>query len=405
MDREQSTNPATLPFATEAGAADSHLPPGPPPGPWRLLDRLVILAFAVALVVPGVLLVAGVHVAQVENRPPRQLPALTAAGLLDASWPAGVDGFLTDRLAPRPYAIRIRGELYWLSGGTGNPEVVRGRDSWLFVRGEFEPNCYHTGAEVGAALQTTAAALAARDIEFRFLLIPDKHAVYPDKVPAGVPFAPSCEDTGRADLEAAMARLGGTAIDARDALIAARTAPGAPDLYYSQDTHWTPNGAAVAVGELVRSLTPNLWTDADVVERGVKPRVMDTASLIGLRRVAKTPKVILRPGVTLHREDLAVPVEVQNARAIFRITCSTSEPLLPGRTLVIYDSFFGIDTGLVAPYFADTTWVHVNDLIVHPELSRMLGPFDRVIFERVERGIYATDVGALLAPLVAAGGD
>jgi hypothetical protein len=404
LDREQVASASTQPFATEAGAADAHLPPGPPPGPWRLLDRLVVLVFAVALVVPGVLLVAGVHAAQVENRPPRRLPALTAAGLLDATWPAGVDGFLTDHLAPRSYAVRIRGEMYWLTGGTGNPSVIRGNDGWLFFHEEFQPRCLVTGAQLGAALDAAAAALAARGTEFRFLLVPDKHSVYADKVPAGLPFGPSCEDTGRADLEAAIARLGGTAIDARDALLAARAAPDGPDLYYSQDTHWTPSGAAIAVGELVRSFTPNLWNDADVVARGSKRRVMDTATLLGLRRVARTPYVVLRPDIEQRRDDVSVPVTVQNARAIFRITSSGSQQLLPGRTLVIYDSFFGIDTRLVAPYFAETTWVHVGDLLNHPELVGILGPFDRVILERVERGFYGTDVGALLAPLTGAAG-
>lgn len=395
---------ATQPFATEAGAADAHLPPGPPPGPWRLIDRLVVVAFAVALVVPGVLLVAGRHAAQVENRPPRQIPALTAAGLLDATWAAGVDGFLTDHLAPRSYAIRIRGEVYWVTGGTGNPSVIRGKDGWLFFREELQPRCQFTGVEFGAALGAAADAFAARGREFRFLLVPDKHSVYPDKIPAGSPFGPSCADTARGDLEAAIARLGGTAIDARDALLAARTTPNAPDLYYSQDTHWTPSGAAIAVGELVRSFTPNLWNDADVVVRGSKRRVMDTATLLGLKRVARTPRVVLRPDIEQRRDDVSVPVTVQNARAIFRITSSGSQQLLPGRTLVIYDSFFGIDTHLVAPYFAETTWVHVGDLLNHPELAGILGPFDRVIFERVERGLYGTDVGALLAPLTGAAG-
>jgi hypothetical protein len=97
-------------------------------------------------------------------------------------------------------------------------------------------------------------------------------------------------------------------------------------------------------------------------------------------------------------------VAVNNARDVFRITCTGDKPLLPGRTLVIYDSFFGIDTTLVAPYFADTTWVHVGDMLSHPELIRLLGPFDRVIFERVARGLYATGLDTLFAPLLAQAG-
>ena len=392
-------NGGVQPFATEAGAADAHLPPGPPPGPWRLLDRLVVLAFALAIVLPGALLVARVHAAQVENRARREVPALTIGGLLDASWPAGVDGFLTDRLAPRPYAIRLRGEAYWLTGGTGNPAAVRGLHDWLFFRDEFEPTCLFTGAQLGAALETAAGAFAARGIDFRFLLVPDKHSVYPELVRPDSPFGPSCEDTGRADLEAAIGQLPGQAIDARPAFAAARQTPGTPDLYFPQDTHWTPTGASIAVGELIRSLDPGLWSSADVVVEGRQRRVMDTAALIGLRRVATTPKVVLRPDVEQHRSDVALPVAVNNARAVFRITSTGSERTLPGRTLVIYDSFFGLDTRLVAPYFADTTWVHEGDMLNHPELAGLLGPFDRVIVERVERGLYGTNLGAMLAPL------
>ncbi|HTK44249.1 MAG TPA: hypothetical protein VL749_02705 [Patescibacteria group bacterium] len=404
MPEDRGSNGAAQPFATEAGAADAHLPPGPPPGPWRTLDRLVVAAFALALVVPGIMLALRVHVAQIENRPPRPFPALTINGLADTSWPAGVDGFLTDHLAPRPYAIRIRGELYWLSGGTGNPTVIRGLDNWLFIRDELQPACRFTAAQQGAALERAVAAFGRQGVEFRFLLIPDKHTIYPDKLKPDNPFVPTCADTQRADLDAAIAPVGGQAIDATTALEAARATPGTGDLYYSQDSHWTPVGASVAIGALARSLGADLWAPEDVVLRGMKRRVMDTAGLIGLRRVSSTPRVVIRPDVEQHRADVPVPVAVNNARAVFRITCTGSKPLLPGRTLVIYDSFFGIDTTLVAPYFADTTWVHVGDMLNHPELIRLLGPFDRVIVERVARGFYSTGLDTLLAPLLAQAG-
>lgn len=395
---------ATQPFATEAGAADAHLPPGPPPGPWRLLDRLVVVAFALVLVIPGILLAVGVRAAQVENRAPRPFPRLSVTALLDASWPAGIDGFLTDHLAVRPYAIRLRGEAYWLLGGTGNPEVLRGRDGWLFIRDEFQPPCDYTGAQQREALGAASRAFAASGIQFRMLLIPAKHSVYPDKVSPEPQFPPSCQDTGRADIERAVSELDGQVVDLRAAMAAARTELGGPDLYWFMDTHWSPSGAVIGVRELIRSFDPNLWSDADVVERGKQRRVMDSAGLIGLHRVAVTPKLVIRPGVEQRRSDVDVPVEVQNARTVFRITCSGDRPLLPGRTLVIYDSFFGIDTRLVAPFFEDTTWVHVGDMIQHPELAAMLGPFDRVIIERVERGFYATNIAAIVAALTGAPG-
>src|SRR4029078_8207715 len=95
-------------------------------------------------------------------------------------------------------------------------------------------------------------------------------------------------------------------------------------------------------------------------------------------------RVRLGRDVEQHPEKVAVPVAVQNARAVFRITTSGDGRTLPGRTLIIYDSFSAIDTRLVAPYFADSTWVHEGDMQNHPELAHLLGPFAWVIVARVE---------------------
>lgn len=385
------------PFASEAGAAEGHSLPGPPPGPWRLLDRLVVAAFAMALVVPAILLGAGVRAAQIENRALRTIPPLSVAGLADATWPAGVDGFLTDHLWARPYAIRLRGEVYWLSGGTGNTRVLRGLDDWLFVREELQPVCRWTPAQQAAALGRAAAAFAQRGIDFRFILLPDKHSIYPDKLPPRNPFPVSCVDANRAELDAALAPLRGVAIDSTAALQAARATPGTPAVYYAGDTHWTPTGAAVAVEELARSL--GVWSPDDVQVDGQTRRVLDTPSMLGLQRAVRAPKVVIRPEVEQDRVDVPLPAGAGNTRTVFQVTATGRLDLLPGRTLIVHDSFFAIDARLVAPYFADSTWVHIADLRNVPDLTRLLGRFDRVIVECVARGLYDTDFEAILAPV------
>jgi len=394
---------ATQPFAGEAGAADARGLPGSSPGRWRLLDRLVVAAFAAALVLPMALLLAGRKPADIENRAPRRLPALTIAGLADATWPAGVDGFLTDHLWPRPYAIRLRAQVYWLSGGTGNPNVIRGVDDWLFVRDELGPDCHRTAAQQAAGLEGAAAAFAARGMELRIVIPPDKHTIYPDKLPPNNPFPPSCVELNREVLDAAIARVAGIAIDLTGPLQAARAVPGAAGVYYEQDTHWTPTGALVGIEALARSFGPGVWSAGDVQIGGRHRRLLDTPRLLGLRRVVATPRVVIRPDVEQHLTDVPVPVEVKNARAVFRITSTGRDDLLPGRTLIVYDSFFGIDKELVAPYFADSVWVHFADMEAHPELGRLLGPFDRVIVERVARGFYSMNLDEMLAPVLQAG--
>ena len=56
-------------------------------------------------------------------------------------------------------------------------------------------------------------------------------------------------------------------------------------------------------------------------------------------------------------------------------------------------------SGLPA-FVQETIWIHEGDLLNHPEIGRMIGPVDRVILERVERGLYFTHVDELLSTLV-----
>lgn len=383
--------------------SDTHLPEGPKDPRWRLVDRLVVAAVIVALLVPGGLLVAGLRPPTLENRPLLTIPAFSLDRALDATWPAGVDAYLADNMALRAFAVRLRGELQYRTGGTGNPDVVPGLDGWLFIRGEFAPNCEETPDEIVRAITTGAERFRASGQAFRFLLVPDKHQVYPEQVRPDLHFPPACNELGRAQVQAMLAQQAPTTIDGIEILEAAKgDRPDGPTLFYSMDTHWTPSGAILAIRALVQSLDPAVWSDDEVTIDGTYRRTMDLAGQVGIRRTELTPKIVVRPGVTTKREDLEVPVDVGNARAVFRITSTGDRPMLPGRTVIVYDSFFGISIPLVAPWFEDTTWIHVGDLVNHPELGEVLGPFDRVILQRVERGLYQTDVARVLEALVRA---
>jgi hypothetical protein len=386
-----------LPFAPEGSADTAHLPSGPASRGWRRFDRLVVAVTLLGLCLPWALLVGGLRPKPIENRPLVPFPQLTGTGLLDASSMRAIDAFLADNIALRSYAVRIRGEVIALSGGTGNPQVLRGRDGWLFTRAEFEPTCRYPVATVTGALVAAKTAFAAAGRTFRFVAVPDKHTIYPDELPPANPFPPPCTELQRGTVRAAFARLGPVAVDGWSALAAARATDPGELLYYRADTHWTQIGALAVIKSLVLSLDAALWSDADVTIEGTTNRSVDLAIQVGVRRVETVPRVVIRPG-TVTRTDVAVPVEIHNARAVFTTTAS-GRPTLPGRTLIIYDSFFGIDVQLVSPFFANATWIHVGDLQNHPELARLLGPFDTIVLERVERGLYGVDLAVLLEPL------
>jgi len=389
--------PERLPFAPERSAASAHLPEGSPTPLWRRLDRLVLAVTLLGLLVPWGMLLAGFRPRPIENRPLAHLPALTIARLADGSWFKGADAFLSDNVWVRPYAIRVRGEAYWLSGGTGNPTVLRGHDGWLFTSGEFAPDCRFTADQIVAAMQAEAASIGSH-MALRFVMVPDKRDIYPEEVAAN-PFPPTCSDAGRATLRAGLAALGSTGVDGWAPLEAARAAQPGSLLYWKEDTHWTPLGAIQVIRPLIQSLAPSLWNEADVVVEGVKHRTVDLAEQLGLRRVESTPMVVVRPSETVAQSDLATPVATVNARAVFQTIATGPEPVIPGRTLILYDSFFGLEVSLLAPYFANVTWIHVGDATNRPDLVSRFGPFDTVILERVERGIYTSDLPTMLSGL------
>jgi hypothetical protein len=191
------------------------------------------------------------------------------------------------------------------------------------------------------------------------------------------------------------------AIDGLAVLEAARAAdPSGPALYYPLDSHWSPTGAIVAIKSLITDIDPALWRDGDVVQSGTAKLRADLARQMGIRRTGTVARVTVRPDMAVTRADVDVPVSVSNARAVFRTTATGDAPVLAGRTVIIYDSFFGIDVPLVAPFFADATWIHVGDILQHPELGALTGPYDHVIVERVARGFYETNLAAILSALV-----
>jgi hypothetical protein len=388
------------PFATEAAAATAHLPPGHADRRWQVFDRLVIAAFVIGLLVPALTLAIGLRSRPIENRPLLEVPAPALGAIADASWMVGVDAAIADNLKFRQYAIRIRGEVEWLTGGTGNPNVLRGRDGWLFIAGEFAPSCRFDADQLLEAFRTGSTALKAAGQDAHLLVIPDKHAVYPDKV-ATNPFPPSCVEVGRAKLAAGLAAMAPGAVDGQVLREAARAAdPAGPLLFFPLDSHWTPTGATAVIEGLITSIDPRLWSDEDVDRSGRSRLRTDLGAQMGIRRSGTVAGVAIRRALTVTRTDVEVPVEVSNARSVFRTTSTGPLPVVPGRTVIVYDSFFGIDVPLVAPFFADATWIHVGDMLNHPELAKLTGPFDHVIVERVARGLYATDLDAILTSLV-----
>ena len=175
-------------------------------------------------------------------------------------------------------------------------------------------------------------------------------------------------------------------------------------MYFARDTHWTPFGALIAMRRLIDSLDPGLWDEREMQVDGFASYATDLSRLMGTPTLERMPKLLVRPGVEMTVTTVPTEIHLRNARAIPWYHVPSDVPAVEGRTLMVYDSFFGTSQAPIARWFRETVWVHYNDLFYYPKLAADLPKFDRIVLERVEQRAHDVDIEGLLAPLVKAAG-
>lgn len=139
----------------------------------------------------------------------------------------------------------------------GNDRTAIGKDGWLFHRIDsvFEQVCEGKGLSEGdqeRMLSLWEARLAwceARGMEYRILIAPERHVLYPDKLLDG--FAPSEERPALRLIRAADARLRPCIVYPDAAIRAGRAER---EVCYRTDVHWSRWGAYLAYRELLNAL-------------------------------------------------------------------------------------------------------------------------------------------------------
>ena len=374
--------------------------PDPLPRPANRWDRLVALAFVAALTIPGIALLAGVRPPELENRAEAAFPTLSLESLIEPSTYKAIDDYVARSLPARDVAVGAYATLdYEVLGGSTDPDVVVGVGDWLFFVGELRPTCAVTAGDLLAQWDAVTAAAERAGIRVRFGIAPDKHAIYPERLRPEPRMPVACTDAMRAEVRAGMAARPDSTVDFWTAVMAERERSKTP-IYFNQDSHWTPTGAMPAIKALVESLEPGVWDDDEITIDGTSRFPMELARLMGKPRDGIVPRYVVRPTVKVKQTAIATTVELGNARDLMVFVTSGSKRVVPGTTLVVYDSFFNINRQRMAPWFERTVWVHAGDLRDHPELVEALPAFDTIVLERVERGAYDTNLERLFRPVL-----
>ncbi|WP_025101294.1 alginate O-acetyltransferase [Burkholderia sp. A1] len=172
-------------------------------------------------------------------------------------WFQNFERWFSDRYGMRAALLHYGSRLQMARTGTpSNPNVVIGRDGWLFYDEYYTPGQPHFAALYGKApfsasdlrtisgnLDAVRAHLAACGIGFYVVLAPDKQTVYADKLQSPPPAGTITQaDQFATELGRAAPKL--AFIDLRAPLEAARSSE-QYDLYKRTDSHWNTLGAFI----------------------------------------------------------------------------------------------------------------------------------------------------------------
>jgi hypothetical protein len=274
-------------------AADALALPRIPPAAGtrhRRRDIVACVLFTAAIAAMGVAAFRPHPAApESENRALAPWPAPAAS----REFTAGFEHAFADRFGGRASLLRLHNRLLVRVFGVSTaPNVLIGRDGWLFFLGEEGTSLdrYYRGApalgdaeivRIVAELARRARYLASQGIGYVVAIAPDKATIYPEHLPAwavrrfGASPLARLTDAIHAD---ATVRF----VDLRAPVVAAKMRE---RVYYATDSHWNFLGASIAYREIMRAVADAL-----------APRA------IAIAPVVLPPYV---PGVDVYRGDLA----------------------------------------------------------------------------------------------------
>ena len=338
----------------------------PTPRLHPLCALALVAAFVAALVTPGVVMLAGVDrdVPASENRELAPRPARPATWTALRAFPAAAAHYFEDHFGLRARLVRWQAVLRLrLLGSSASPDVIVGKDSWLFYAGDgaaedMASAVPFTRDELETwrmTLEHTRDWMEAHGIAFVFVLAPDKHAVYPEQLP------PSIHRVGaetRTDALVHYLREHSTVplLDLRGALMAAK---GTERLYHRTDTHWNDRGAFVASQAIWQQLIPRFGDPTS--GRGgfaaltVTVPGLDLAGMLGVAGAVTESDLQLVPRAPL-RARIVEPARPDARLMDARLVTEQPDRTLP-RAVVFRDSFGSALVPFLSEHFSRAVYL------------------------------------------------
>jgi alginate O-acetyltransferase complex protein AlgJ len=325
----------------------------------------IYLAAICCLAVPGLLTLADIALGPGDRRQESvaRTPDLSLQGL--KRLPGDLRFYIKNRYAIKDAAIAMasgfKGAVF---GALPYPKVISGDDGFLFLSNE-EAMDYHQAVALfsdaeryqwAVALSRIESKAKASGAEYLFVLAPDKHTVYADKLPGWANAAAA--DRRRGDQLLDTLDLAGVRyLDLRPVFLDARSKNDVR-LFHKTDTHWNSYGASVAASAIAAEFGIG-GKEAGPATSIASPRGGDLARMIG--RMDRMPEEIFyvaEPRAVECVSDEGLPVAAQHLDPFFYARAECNAPDAPvGVALIFMDSYGVALQSHLAPRFRRSIFV------------------------------------------------
>jgi hypothetical protein len=259
-----------------------------------IFAKAVFWGFTAILSIPLGLMLAGQRdfSPEIENRRPHPLPALKWGQMHD--FPRAFEAFFSDSFGLRSRMIAVNSTVRSrILGGTIAPNVLIGREGWLFYKGEHFlgiPQCnlqifygtYPLDSEFLEKAKNVQLRLkdyfGKRGIQYALVLVPSKISIYPEFMKGGG----TCPEQSAIDVVSRSLCASGdlNVINLRPDLLKMKETA---QIYHKTDTHWNDMGILLGCQKIAEGLglensTRDAWTS---LVREPKTYTGDLSKMLG----------------------------------------------------------------------------------------------------------------------------
>lgn len=333
----------------------------------------------------------------VEKRRLADLPTFSLDAEHLQQYPAQFEAYYNDRFGFREKLIRDHNRLmskYF--GKSPVAQVLIGKEGWLFYTGDrIIEDLIGTDPLTPDELETWRINLEGRrrwlteqGIQYLFVVVPNKHTIYPEYLPVHL-----VRQNSRSRLDQLVEYLHDHSdiriLDLRSALLRAKKKH---QVYYRTDTHINYNGAYeayIGIMDRIREMFPEKNIPfRSFRETGVKPRRGgDLSHMLGLADVTEddNPTYDFSSPCAMNKELAVASWDPANPSIPYLSECHSAQL----RAIVFQDSFFPYIKPFIAEEFGQMVYIMKEyDHGIMKELLEKIKP-QIVIEERAERLLYS----------------